>query len=44
VAAIGEEPSLRQGAEGQSLSEFGDDLAQLTDHDDRLVRGEIQWW
>ena len=27
----------------QGLSERGDDLDQLTDYEDRLARGEIQW-
>jgi hypothetical protein len=29
--------------EGDTLSELGDYLRQLTDYEDRLARGEIRW-
>lgn len=32
-----------EGDEGEALSELGDYLDQLTDYEERLARGEIQW-
>ena len=35
--------TILEDAEDQSLSEMGDYLQQLTDYEERLARGEIQW-
>src|SRR5262249_22844024 len=35
--------TILEDVEDQSLSEMGDYLQQLTDYDERLARGEIQW-
>jgi hypothetical protein len=32
-----------EGDEEESLSELGDYWIQLTDYEERLARGEIQW-
>jgi hypothetical protein len=35
--------TILEEAEDQPLSEMGDYLKQLTDYEERLARGEIQW-
>jgi len=35
--------TILEDVEDQSLSEMGDYLQQLTDYEERLARGEIQW-
>jgi len=35
--------TILEGDEGDTLSELGDYLGQLTDYEDRLARGEIRW-
>jgi hypothetical protein len=35
--------TILESGEEQALSELGDDLDQLTDYEDRLARGEIEW-
>ena len=35
--------TILEDAEDQPLSEMGDYLQQLTDYEERLARGEIQW-
>jgi hypothetical protein len=35
--------TILESGEEQALSELGDYLDQLTDYEDRLARGEIQW-
>jgi hypothetical protein len=35
--------TILEGGEEASLSEPGDYLNQLTDYEERLARGEIQW-
>ena len=35
--------TILEGGEQSALSEVGDYLDQLTDYEERLARGEIQW-
>jgi hypothetical protein len=35
--------TILENGEEQALSELGNYLDQLTDYEDRLARGEIQW-
>jgi hypothetical protein len=35
--------TILESGEEKALSELGDYLDQLTDYEDRLARGEIQW-
>jgi hypothetical protein len=35
--------TIMEGAEEDTLSEPGDYLYQLSDYEDRLARGEVQW-
>jgi hypothetical protein len=35
--------TILEGAEERALSELGDYLERLTDYEERLARGDIQW-
>jgi hypothetical protein len=35
--------TILEGTEEDALSEMGDYLDQLTDYEERLARGEVQW-